>query len=146
MKHILTAGLLGLAMFNCSDSTTNPETVDGTEQAPTPGMEVAAEPVEMDDATTMAEEETAFTTHFEMALDAFDQSQFAVAADHMQEGISSLETEAVNLQGDAQQQLKTIIQQLEDLTDGVRAGEVTDRTEIETLSSQAQQVLAAEKQ
>lgn len=144
MKHILTAGFLGLALFSCSESTT-PETIDGTDQEVTPGMEVSAEPMSMD-SMSMMEEGTSFTTHFETALNEFDQSNFAVAADHMEMGVSALETEAASLEGDAHQQLQTIIEQLEELTDGVRTGEVTDRTEIETLSQQAQQVLAAEKQ
>lgn len=94
----------------------------------------------------MMEDATAYTTHFEAALADIDGGQFATAAEKMELGISSLENQVTMLEGDAQQQLENVIEQLDTVTEGVRAGEVTDRTEIETLLAQVQQVLGSVQQ
>ncbi|MCP9236191.1 hypothetical protein [Lewinella sp. JB7] len=138
MKYVLLAGMLSLT-FACDNSATPDETTV-TDQDLTPGSEVATEPNTADAALT-EEGENDFTSHFDAAVATFDQSHYAEAADHLQMATAALESEQVELEGEAQESLKAVIEEIENLTDRVRAGEVSDRSEITTLIQRAQEAV-----
>ncbi|MBB4080733.1 hypothetical protein GGR28_003368 [Lewinella aquimaris] len=139
MKYLLLAGLLSLT-FACDNGTTTTEETTGTDQEVMPGGEVATEPVSPE-TTLGVETGTDLASHFDIALSDFDQAHYADAADHLRMGISALETAGVNLEDEAHEELKVVIEEMEDVTDRVRAGEVTDRSEIETLVERANMIV-----
>ena len=139
MKQLLIVGLLSLGVISCNDS--NDQTIEEpTEQDITPGAELGADP--MDDEMVT---ET-YTDHFNAALYSLDESHPTEAADHMDLAISALETEGVQLQDSAHAELKTVIEQLDDVTDRIRTGEATDRAEIEQLVNRAETLVGGNQQ
>ncbi|WP_157975954.1 hypothetical protein [Lewinella sp. IMCC34191] len=139
MKHIIICGMLGLALASCND-TTNEVEYDAAEQDYTPTTEVNSQPMEMEDSTALTGDMT-YSEHFDAALASLDADHASEAADHMQMGISALMSEGVNMEGTAHQEFKTVVEQLEDANSRLRAGEATDREQLQTLITQAEEMV-----
>ncbi len=140
MKQLFTAALLSVLFFSCSDTATQTESATATDQQLAPGQDVGTEPMGMDETAPMGESATS-ATYFDAALNDLEATRMATAADNLQLGISALEQEGVSLQDSAHQELKTVIEQLENITDRVRTGEITDQTEIKQLIDRAEMMV-----
>ena len=139
MKYILLSSLLGFAVFSCNDTSSNEVEYDAAEQDLTPTSDVNSEPTRMDDTTAMEGNMTS-TEHFDAALSSLEADHAAEAADHMDMGISSLMSEGRDLQDSTHQEFKMVIEQLEDASARLRAGETTDLEQLQGLMDQAEEL------
>ncbi|WP_157974503.1 hypothetical protein [Lewinella sp. IMCC34183] len=148
MKQLMFSALLGIIVFGCNDANTDSTDIP-TEQQTSPNMDLGSQPMSTEAAPgmeeTVAMDENSSAAHFDMVFTSLDESHPSEAADHMQMAISALETEAVGLEDSRQQELKAVIEQLDDVTDRLRNDEATDRAEIQQLVDQAE-TLVGEQQ
>ena len=138
MKYILLSSLLGLAVFSCNNTSDEVE-YDAAEQDLTPTSEVNSEPMRTEETTTMTGDMTS-TEHFDAALTSLEANRASEAADHMDMGISALMTEGRDLQDSTHQEFKMLVEQLEDASARLRAGETADQQQLESLIDHAEEL------
>ena len=138
MKYILLSSLLGLAVFSCNDARTDAE-YDAAEQDLTPTSDVNSQPEMTEETTSMSGDMTSIE-HFDAALISLEGNRASEAADHMDMGISSLMAEGRDLQDSTHQEFKMVVEQLEDASARLRAGEATDQQQLERLIDQAEEL------
>lgn len=139
MKYILLSSLLGLAVFSCNESTSDEVEYDAAEQDLTPTSDVNSEPMRTEETTSMSGNMTS-TEHFDAALTSLEANRASEAADHMDMGISALMTEGRDLQDTTHQEFKLLVEQLEDASARLRAGETTDVPQLQGLIDQAEEL------
>ncbi len=145
MKQLITAAVLSLILFACNETTREAET-DSTNQQLQPGMDLGNQPLSDEPAPAMEEtvpvgENATSATYFDAALNDLDAGHPSEAAENMQMAISTLGSEGVTLEDSRHEELKGIIEQLENVTDRLRTDEAVDRGEVKTLIDQAQMLV-----